>query len=478
MANQLDMTKGKPFGLIVKFIIPVVLGNIFQQLYNMVDTIIVGRFVGLDALAAVGATGTISFLILGFALGLTSGFTVLTAQRFGAGDEKGLKLSVTNAIVLSFAAAVILTIISTAGMKKLLVIMHTPENIFQMSYDYIIIICTGMIFTIFYNVMASLLRAVGNSRAPLYFLIISALLNIVLDLVLIKNFGMGVKGAAYATIISQGISGILCFFYTLNKVKLLVPDKETMRIDGMCMRNQLSIGIPMALQFSITAVGTIMVQTALNKFGSVVVASYTAANKAGQLATLPYSAMGVAMSTYSAQNRGINDIGRIKKGTLVSSIMSIVYSIAIYGVAILTLPVLMRLFVDTGSDVPFEQILEYGRTYILISGICYIPLGEIFIYRNVMQGCGFSLMAMIGGIVELISRAIVSTVASAHQSFAGVCAADPVTWLVTAIFLMISYKFTVLKMDKDKKEFHAKKSRALAKAANPSEGRPDSDEIR
>ncbi len=458
MANQLDMTKGKPFGLIVRFIIPVVLGNIFQQLYNMVDTIIVGRFVGIDALAAVGATGTISFLILGFALGLTSGFTVITAQRFGAGDEKGLKLSVTNAVILSFGAAVILTLVSFIGMKPLLTIMHTPEDIYQMSYDYIIIICLGMVFTIFYNVMASLLRAVGNSRAPLYFLIISALLNIFLDLLLIKNFHMGVRGAAFATIISQGISGVLCFFYTINKVKLLVPDKETIHADAMCMRNQLSIGVPMALQFSITAVGTIMVQTALNKFGSVVVASYTAANKAGQLATLPYSAMGVAMSTYAAQNRGINDIERIKKGTLVSSLMSIVYSLLIYGVAILTLPVLMKLFIDTGnSDVPFNTILGYGRTYIIISGLCYIPLGEIFIYRNVMQGCGFSLMAMLGGIVELFSRAIISTIASAKESFTGVCAADPVTWLVTAIFLMISYKFTVLKMDKAKKQYHAQR---------------------
>ena len=464
MAGQLDMTKGKPFGLIVKFIIPVVLGNIFQQLYNMVDTIIVGRFVGLDALAAVGATGTISFLILGFALGLTSGFTVITAQRFGAGDEKGLKLSVTNAIILAFLATIILTFVSFLGMKPLLTLMHTPEDIYQMSYDYIIIICLGMVFTIFYNVMASLLRAVGNSRVPLYFLIISALLNIVLDLVFIRSFGLGVRGAALATVISQGTSGILCFFYTLSKVKILVPDRDTLRPDGMCMRNQLSIGIPMALQFSITAVGTIMVQTALNRFGSVVVASYTAANKAGQLATLPYSAMGVAMSTYSAQNRGINDIGRIKKGTLVSSLMSIVYSVLIYGVAILTLPVLMKLFIDTGSsDVPFNTILGYGRTYIIISGLCYIPLGEIFIYRNVMQGCGFSLMAMLGGIVELISRAVVSTVASAHQSFTGVCAADPITWLVTAIFLMIGYKATVLKMDKAKKRFHAEKGKRTHK---------------
>jgi len=459
MANQLDMTKGNPFGLIVKFIVPVVLGNVFQQLYNMVDTIIVGRFVGLDALAAVGATGTVSFLILGFALGLTSGFTVITAQRFGAGDEHGLKVSVTNAVILAAAASVILTVISVSGMKWLLTVMNTPEDIFQMSYDYIIIICLGMVFTIFYNIMASLLRAVGNSKAPLYFLIISALLNIGLDLLFIKTFGMGVKGAALATIVSQGISGVLCIIYTFKVVKLLVPGKAELKPDTCCMKNQLGIGIPMALQFSITAVGTIMVQSALNRFGAVVVASYTAANKAGQLATLPYSAMGVAMATYSAQNRGINDIARIKKGTRVASIMSVVYSLIIYGVAILTLPFLMRLFIDSNSPVSFEEIFDYGRTYILVSGVCYIPLGEIFIYRNVMQGCGFSFFAMIGGVVELISRAIVSFIATANMSYTGVCMADPITWFTTAVFLMVGYRFTVVKMNKDKKAFHLRRQK-------------------
>lgn len=451
---QLDMTKGSPLKLIVKFIIPVVLGNIFQQLYNMVDTIIVGRCVGLDALAAVGATGTISFLILGFATGLTTGFTVITSQKFGAGDYKGVKLSVTNALFLSALVAGVLTFASVKGMPWLLTIMNTPENIYEMSYEYIVTICAGMTFTILYNIMASLLRAVGNSKAPLYFLIISAALNIFLDLLLIRTFGMGVKGAALATIVSQGISGVLCVFYTIKKVKLLVPGKDELKLDSHCIRNQLNIGLPMALQFSITAVGTIMVQTALNLFGSVIVASYTAANKAVQLATLPYGALGATMATYSAQNRGINDIDRIKKGVKVASIMNIVYSVLIYGVALLTLAPLMKLFIDASSGVDFEEILGYGKIYAVISGTCFAPLGQIFIFRNAMQGCGFSFAAMLGGIVELISRWIIASVATHLNSFRGVCAADPVTWLVTAIFLMVAYWLTVRKMIREKQTYH------------------------
>lgn len=452
---QLDMTKGSPFRLIIKFIIPVVLGNLFQQLYSMVDTIIVGRCVGMDALAAVGATGTISFLILGFALGLTSGFTVLTAQKFGAGDIKGMKLSVTNALILSFLVSVIMTFFSVIGMRGLLRLMNTPDNIFEMSYDYIIIIVGGMFFTILYNIMASLLRAVGNSKAPFYFLVVSAVLNIVLDLVLIRNFNMGVKGAAYATIISQAISGILCVIYTLKKVDILVPGREERRADSQCIKNQLGVGIPMALQFSITAVGTMIAQAALNLFGSTVVASYTAATKACQFATLPYGAVGSTMATYCAQNRGINDIDRIKKGVRIAGIISSIYSAIIYAVAMLTLSPLMKLFFDTSSGIDFEEVLGYGRTYMLVAGTCFIPLGLIFIYRNAMQGCGYSLLAMLGGVVELISRAIIAFVATRLHSYVGVCWADPATWLVTGIFLMFSYYYTVRVMIRDKTRFEA-----------------------
>ena len=305
---ELDMTKGNPLKLISKFIIPLIIGNIFQQLYNMVDTIIVGRFIGVQALAAVGATGTISFLILGFMQGITMGFTVLTAQRYGAGDVEGLKKSVGNAAVLSIITTIIMTIISLAGMDKLLRIMNTPDDIYQMSKTYIVIICGGMACTILYNLLASFLRAVGNSKVPLYFLMIAAILNVVLDLVLILVIPMGVAGAAVATVISQGVAGVLCLIYIIKKVPILRVRKDHWELDYHCCKNQISIGVPMALQFSITAVGAILVQSALNMFGSTVVAAYTAAAKVEQFMTQPFGAMGMTMATYCAQNRG--EIGR------------------------------------------------------------------------------------------------------------------------------------------------------------------------
>lgn len=456
---ELDMTKGSPFKLIVRFIIPVVLGNIFQQLYNMVDTIIVGRYVGIDALGAVGATGTISFLILGFAMGLTTGFTVLTAQKYGAGDMDGVKRSVTNAVFLAAIVAVVLTVLSVALMPWLLRTMNTPSDIFNMSYDYISTICKGLGLTIMYNICASLLRAVGNSKTPLYFLVIAAVLNVILDLVFIINFGMGVKGAALATVISTGISGFLCLVYIIKKVKVLVPDKANLVIDRHCISSQLNIGLPMALQFSITATGTIIVQAALNLFGTVVVASYAAANKVGSLMTLAYGAMGVTMATYSAQNRGINDIQRIRKGVRIANIISMVYSLVMFALAMLTLPYLLKLFVDKDSLIPFETILGYARTYIFVSGLFYIPLGMIFIFRNSMQGCGFSFAAMTGGIVELICRGVIAFVATKKMSFLGVCLADPLTWGITGVFFIFMYFMTVTRMDKAKKEFHLKKAK-------------------
>lgn len=448
---ELDMTKGKPSSLIIKFIIPIIIGNVFQQFYAMVDTIIVGRFVGVQALAAVGATGTISFLILGFMLGLTTGFTVLTSQRFGAGDEEGVKRSVINAILLSIIATVILTAISMWGMDGLLRLMNTPEDIFDMSKTYIMIICGGMICSNFYNLLASILRAVGNSKVPLYFLIISAVLNIGLDLLLVVVIPMGVAGAAWATVISQGVSAILCLIYMIKKVPIFSFSREYWHWDMQCVRNQISIGIPMALQFSITAIGTIMVQTALNMLGSTVVAAYTAANKVEQLVTQPFVAMGMTMATYGAQNRGVNDLDRIRKGVRTANVMNVIYAVVIYGVVYTILPYMIRLFVS--GDV--SEVLDYARTYIIIAGAFFIPLGMIFIFRNIMQGCGFGLIPMLGGVVELLSRLVGAFVAARMLSYVGVCFANISAWCTAAIFLAISYIFVMRKMIKDKAAYES-----------------------
>lgn len=439
---ELDMTVGKPARLLLKFMIPLVIGNVFQQLYNMVDTIIVGRFVGVQALAAVGATGTIMFLIIGFMQGLTSGFTVLTAQRFGARDERGLKQSVGNACVLSVIITAIMTTVSVAGMDWLLQIMNTPEDIFEMARTYIIIICKGMAFNILYNLLSSFLRAVGNSRIPLYSLVVSAITNIVLDLVFVLVIPMGVAGAAIATVIAQGVGGVICLIYIVRKVPLMHVKREHLSLDYHCATNQLKIGIPMALQFSITAVGAILLQAALNTFGSVAVAAYTAACKVEQLVTQPYSAMGMTMATYGAQNWGINDVDRIRKGTRIANGMSAVYSIVVYGVIVLLLPYLIRLFVGEES----AEVLRYARMYIYICGACFIPLGMIFIFRNVLQGCGHSLMPMLGGVVELICRSVFAYAAVKLSSYSGVCMANGITWLVTGIFLAIAYLVIIRRM--------------------------------
>lgn len=442
------MTKGKPVSLILKFMIPLIVGNVFQQLYNMVDTIVVGRFVGVQALAAVGATGTIMFLIFGFMQGLTTGFTVLTAQCFGAGDEKGLKKSVGNAVVLSAVMTVIMTIISVMGVDWLLTVMRTPEDIYEMSREYILIICMGMAFNIFYNLTASFLRAVGNSKVPVYSLMAGACCNIVLDLLLVIVIPMGVMGVAVATVVSQGIGGLLCLIYIIRRVPLMHVKKEDLVIDYAWASRQIKIGIPMALQFSITAVGAILVQVALNLLGSTAVASYTAACKVEMLVNQFYGAMGMTIATYSAQNKGVNNIPRIRKGIRDANVMSAVYSLAVYGIVVMLLTPMIHLFVGEGAEV----VLPYAKTYIYICGACYIPLGMIFIFRNAMQGCGFGILPMLGGVVELFSRTAAAYVAVRFASFAGVCIANGGTWVITGIFLAVSYLFTVGRLPVSAKE--------------------------
>lgn len=439
---ELDMTKGAPSKLIARFIIPIIIGNIFQQLYNMVDTIIVGRFVGVDALAAVGATGSVTFLILGFTQGLTTGFTVMTSQRFGAGDREGMKKSIGSAVVLSLIVTIVMTAVSLAGMDTLLRWMNTPENIFAMSKEYIRIICIGICCNVLYNLLASILRSIGNSVVPLVLLFVSSVVNIVLDYVLIVYGHMGVGGAAVATVVSQGISGVLCLLYIMKGVPALHIDKSHYRLEWQCVRNQLSIGIPMALQFSITAIGTILVQSALNLLGSMAVASYSVSCKVEQLVTQPFAAMGVTMATYSAQNRGVNNLERIKKGVKTANVMSAVYAVVIYGVIYFALPYIIPLF--TNEDV--STIYSYARIYIAICGVFFIPLGMIFIFRNALQGCGFGLMPMLGGVVELVSRSVVAFAAAKMLSYTGVCFANVSAWLTAGVFLWVAYRVSMKKM--------------------------------
>lgn len=426
MAAEKDMTVGDPQKIILNFTIPVFIGNVFQQVYSMADTVIVGKFVGTKALAAVGATGTINFLILGFLLGLTAGFTVLTAQKFGAGDMESMRKTVGNAAILSFIVAVAMTLVSMLGMRWLLTFMNTPEDIFDDAYTYIMIICGGIFTQVLYNLLSSILRALGNSKTPLYFLLLSAGLNIVLDLVLIIYFHMGVAGAAYATVISQGVSGFLCLIFIIKKVPVLHMEKGEFRLEKNLSIQQLKVGFPMALQYSITAIGTMMVQSALNMLGSIAVAAFTAANKIENLLTQAFVAQGVTMATYCAQNMGAGRPDRIRKGFRAADMQGFLYGIGAGIFFIFAGKYLTYLFLSENV----EEVIGNVEIYLRCIGIFMIPLAIVNIYRNGIQGMGYGLLPMMAGVAELVGRGATALVAAHYRSYFGTCMASPVAWIL------------------------------------------------
>lgn len=441
-----DMTKGSPFKVLIMFTLPLAIGNIFQQLYNMADTIIVGRYVGADALAAVGSTGTVMFLLNGFAQGITAGFAVLTSQRYGAKKTEGVKQSVSNGILLSVIGAVFFTVASILFMKPLLHLMNTPENIFADAYCYISLISLGMVANVFYNLFSAYLRAVGNSKMPLFFLVLSACLNVVLDLVFIINFQMGVAGAAWATNLSQAISAVLCAVYIYKKVPSLVPEKRHWRIHRGDTRFQLATGIPMALQFAITSSGTMVMQSAINLFGSEAVAAYTAAGKIHSLLTQGMVAMGQTMAVYSGQNYGKGDAARIRQGVRAALVIEVIYSLVSAVIVYSALEPSLGLFFS--GEVDLTAMMPWARTYITICTLFYVPLCTIFIFRNTMQGCGYGFLPMMGGVVELVARLAVAVVAMNIHSYWLACACDPAAWVGAGVFTGVSYLYVMNKVQK------------------------------
>ncbi len=432
-----DMTVGSSGKMILQFTFPLFIGNVFQQLYNMADTIIVGKFVGANALAAVGSTGTIMFLIIGFLQGLTAGFTVPTAQKFGAGDLKAMRKTVGSAAILSAIVSVIMTVVSMLGMKSLLHLLNTPSDIFQDAYSYIMVICAGIFAQVLYNLLASILRALGNSKIPLYFLILAAGLNVVLDLLFIIVFHMGAVGAAYATVISQGVSGALCLIYIVKKVPVLKMKKDDWKMNGHLVKIQFGVGFPMALQYSITAIGSMMMQSALNILGSVVIAGFTAGSKIEQLVTQAYVALGTTMATYSAQNMGARKIDRIRKGFKNAMIIGTIYSIVTSIFVMTAGKYLTPLFLSENLG----EIMGYVDIYLKCVGMFFIPLAIVNIFRNGIQGMGYGLLPMMAGVAELIGRGVVAIIASQKRSYVGVCMASPVAWILAGGLLLVMYYF-------------------------------------
>ncbi len=441
-----DMTSGNPLKIIVLFSIPVLLGNIFQQFYNMVDTIIVGRYLGEEALAAVGSTGCLMFLVLGFANGIAQGFGVMVSHAFGAKDYSLLKHYVALSLMLTVIVSILLTVPTVAASKQFLLWMNTPENIIDMADAYIKVIFAGISLTMFYNVLSGILRGIGDSKTPLYFLIFSSVLNIILDIVLIVTVKLGTAGAAYATIISQGVAAFLCLIYMFRKFDILRTSRSDFYMDAVGVKNMLAIGVPMALNYSITAIGTMIMQSAVNVFGSSVVAAFTAASKVNNIATQTMPTLGTAYATYCGQNLGAGKYERIYKGMKQGFLLCI--AVSLIGAAICLFG--GRFVVSWFVSNPSEDIFLYAMQYLKIASVFYLPLAMIFLYRNALQGLNQGFIPMLSGVFELVCRFLVIVLVPASTGFFGVCFADPAAWAGAGIPLLIAY----LLWEKKSKKVH------------------------
>lgn len=439
-----DMTVGNPRSLILRFAIPLIIGNVFQQFYNVVDSIVVGRFIGVNALAAVGATGSLVFLIMGVVMGMTSGFSVLIAQSFGAKDDKRIRHFIIMSAYLCIIITIILTVFTLLTIDKILIAMNTPDKIFEDSSSYLKIIYAGIGITMLYNMLSAILRALGDSKSPLYFLMVSSVLNVALDLLFVIVYKMGVPGVAYATVIAQGVSAVLCLIYMIKKYPILKFSKDDMSFSLNSAGNLMKIGIPMSLQFSITALGTMIVQSSLNTLGAVYIAAYTAAIKAQQIFTQPFASLGATMATYVGQNTGAGEIERIKKGVKESIIITLIYSVAAALVLVIFGSIIVKMFVSGGE----LAVIEAAKQYFNIVVVFFPFLGLIFIYRNTLQGLGDGLFPMLGGVFELVARGIIATILIAPLGYVGICLADPCAWVAALIPIVPVYYIRMKKLTK------------------------------
>ena len=439
-----DMTVGKPSKLIIQFMIPMFLGNVFQQFYNVADSIVAGQFLGVQALAAIGSTGSLMFFVTGWMNGMSSGFAILVSQWFGAKKYDRMRHYVAMSVYLSIILSVLMTVGFLAANVPILRMMNYSPDIMPDVTAYMGIIYAGLIVTAAYNALAAFLRALGDSRSPLYFLIISAAINVVLDIVFIVYGGMGVDGCAYATVIAQAISALLCFIYIVKRYPILHLKREDFRISFRSWGRLLALGIPMALQFSITAIGTIIVQGAVNVYGEIYMAGFSAAGKLQNIIATVFSAFGATIATYVGQNRGAGKMDRVRQGVRTTQMMIIVYSVFAMAVVLLLGRYMMWIFVSPSETEVIDVAVLYFRTVFW----CYPFLGSIFLYRNTLQGLGYGLVPMLGGVFELVARAGIVLLVAGRTSFVGVCLSDPAAWLSALIPLVPYYIYTMRKWKK------------------------------
>ena len=431
--NQRSMTSGSIVRLLILFTVPLLIGNIFQQFYSMADTFIVGRTIGVDALAAVGCTGSITFLIIGFAQGFTSGLSIRVAQRFGAGDDEAVRKGIACGFILCAAATVILTAVSCAFTRTILVAMNTPAEILEQAYDYLIVIFAGTGTTMLFNYVSNISRALGDSRTPLVFLVVACIINIFLDYFLILAVGMNVEGAAYATIAAQLLSGVACLGYMIWRFPQMHLRREDWRVSREAIFHAMTLSLPMGFQMSVIALGQIAVQFALNGLGSTYVAAFTASQKIDNMAVQPALSFGVSISTFSAQNYGAGKIRRIREGIVKCGLLSAGFSICIGAVIVLFGKNLVALFVGAEET----QVISLANTYLMINGTLYAILSVMVTLRSALQGLGQGGITTFGGVMELTMRTVVALAFTGSIGFLAVCIASPLAWVGALIPLAI-----------------------------------------
>lgn len=439
-----DMTEGNPFRLIIGFAVPMFFGMLFQQFYNMVDTIIVGKFLGVEQLAGVGSTGSVNFLVIGFCMGLCNGFAIPIAQKFGAKEERELRKYAANCMWLCIAGSILLTAVFAGLCRPLLRLLRTPEDIFSYAYGYILIIILGIPCTILYNVLAAIIRSLGDSKTPVVFLAVSSMINIVLDMVFILLFHMGVEGPALATVISQGVSGGICFWYMKKKFVILKMEKDDLKLRAAYIRKLCYMGIPMGLQYSVTAIGSLVMQSAINGFGAVAVAGVTAAQKIHCFVACPIDALGSTMAPYTGQNMGAGKVSRITDGVKAASLCGFVVSGVLFVILLLFGRQLSLLFMDA----PNEQMLDYSYQLMMTTAGGYCLLTLVNVVRFSIQGMGYSVFAIISGVMEMLARGLAGLVLVPFFGFTGVYFGHVLAWIFADSFLIPAFFFCRKKLER------------------------------
>ena len=436
-----NLTEGDPARLIFFFALPLVAGNMMQQLYAFIDTLIVGRFLGVNALAAVGCTGSLMFLTLGFIMGFCTGVTIYTGQRFGAGDAQGVRRSAAACVVLGILAVLTLTAIILPLTRSLLLLMETPAEIIDGAQDFISIVFAGLTIFLLLYLQNCLIRSLGDSTTPTIFLAVTLAINVALEPVAILVLGWGIPGAALATVFSQAIGAVLFFVYIWRRVPALHTRWTDWKPDRAVLMAHLRMGLPMAFQASVIAFGAIILQVALNNLGTISVAAYAATQKIDAVAVMPMLSFGYALAAYTAQNYGAQKYERIRMGVRACLKMSMAFAVGIGALLIAFGSHVLALFV--GADAAgAEEVIAYGETFLLVNGSTYVILALLLVYRNVLQGLGQSVIPTIAGAMELLMRAAAAIFLCTYLGFFGACLANPLARIGAAVPVLLAYLWT------------------------------------